>query len=87
MNIEKGLGDGWGGAREEPMQHRDADVCPVRYAMHCNPHLSHFPICVYENTQWWLSLASGLCALCLQFEFYSNENQMSQIVQRIRQQC
>lgn len=72
---------------EESKRHQDAAVCSVRYAMLCNPHPSRFPTRVHGNTQWWLFLASGLCALRPQFEFYSNENQMAQIVQRIRRQC
>lgn len=76
-----------GGEGEEYKRHQDAAVCSVRYAMLCNPRPSHFPTCVHENTQRWLFLASRLCALRLQFKFYSNENQMAQIVQRIRRQC
>lgn len=46
------------GAGEEYKRHQDAAVCSVRYAMLCNPHPSHFPTCVHENTQRWLFLAS-----------------------------
>lgn len=61
----------------------------VRYATLCNPHQPHQPPipCVHGNTQRWLFLQAEMCALRPRFEYYSNENQMAQIVQRRRRQC